>query len=57
MNEAPKGIVLTDPAPLPRSSKCPRCGAGAHRREEACGFGCHRPVICGVCGYEFGEDA
>lgn len=55
MDDTTPGILLTDPRPLPRDTRCPRCGAKADKRTEACGFGTVRQEICGVCGYEFPE--
>lgn len=48
------GIVLTDPKPLPRDSRCPRCLADRKKRVASSGFGQPHDV-CGQCGYDFEE--
>jgi hypothetical protein len=56
------GIVLTDArgndvGRLTKRSPCPHCAAPPTRRTESAGFGRHRPVICGACGFEFPPEA
>lgn len=48
-------IILTEPTPLPRDERCPRCDAKLDKRIDASGFGQVRGslMLCGVCGYEF----
>jgi hypothetical protein len=41
--------------PAKKKEPCPRCDAPPEKRTEACGFGPVRPIVCGVCGYEFKE--
>ena len=54
MPEPDRAIVLTD-KPLPKSDKCPRCGAGVDQRRASAGFGAPHPV-CGRCGHEWFEE-
>jgi hypothetical protein len=50
------GIVLTDPKPLPRDTRCPNptCRAGKEKRVKSAGFGSPHDV-CSQCGYEWAE--
>ena len=50
----PKTIVLTDPRPLPKDGRCPRCGAGKDKRVASGHFGAPHDV-CRNCGHEFAE--
>lgn len=46
-------IVLTDPKPVEKSDKCPRCRAGKEHREPTGGFGGPPHDVCKRCGFEF----
>lgn len=50
---APK-IISTEPKPLPKDDRCPRCRAGREKRVASAGFGQPHDV-CNVCGYEWEE--
>lgn len=47
-------IVLTDPAPVPTDTRCPRCRASHEARVASSGFGVPHDV-CSQCGYDFDE--
>jgi uncharacterized protein (DUF983 family) len=42
------------PIAQPKSSRCPKCGAGADRRVLSAGFG-EPHDVCGTCGFEWEE--
>lgn len=48
-------LVLTDPKPLKRDDRCPRCRAAADKRVKSGGFG-QLHDVCSVCGHDFEED-
>jgi transcription elongation factor Elf1 len=50
----PSRIVSTEPKPLPKDTKCPRCHAAASKRVLSAGFG-NPHDVCGNCGHDFEE--
>jgi rubredoxin len=46
-------IVLTDPKPIPKDGRCPRCRAPESKRQTLTAFGRQPWEACSSCGYEF----
>ena len=47
------GVLLTDPPPLPKDSRCPTCRASEMHRQLLTPFGRAPYQVCSQCGYEF----
>lgn len=49
--------LADDALPTRQAGRCPQCGAGPSKREDASPFGPVRTIVCGVCGYDFSAEA